>query len=335
MTLSRVVSVERGLVMVVTDLHGDWDLYQRYRDVFLALRERGLVDTLIFTGDLIHSEGPSASDKSLAIMLDLVRLRAYLEERLIVLLGNHELPHIYHITLAKGNTLFTPRFEHALGDQRDVVLAFLESLPFYVRTRAGVAICHAGAFPEAAELETARSLLDFSHRALLDSVAERLPQAARPALRVKLGDLLGASYDVLVRHDLAVSGPGDPRYDDFLIGQVASITPEFTLLWSALFSKNERQYAPAVYTAMVEALLHLLSGGFSPQRVLVTGHVRCRDGYRVLAQDRQLRIASGVHALPYHAARYLLFDAARPVTGAGDLVRGLGSVFAVAPSPKK
>ncbi len=29
--MNRVVSLDDGVVMVVTDLHGDWPLYERYR----------------------------------------------------------------------------------------------------------------------------------------------------------------------------------------------------------------------------------------------------------------------------------------------------------------
>ena len=61
--------------MVVTDLHGDWEAYQRYRDRFVDLHARGQVDWLILTGDLIHREddGP---DRSIDLVLDLIELQA-------------------------------------------------------------------------------------------------------------------------------------------------------------------------------------------------------------------------------------------------------------------
>ncbi len=40
----RVVSLEAGVAMVVSDLHGDWDAYRRYCDRFLALQARGQAD---------------------------------------------------------------------------------------------------------------------------------------------------------------------------------------------------------------------------------------------------------------------------------------------------
>ncbi len=63
--MTRVIDLEAGMAMVVTDLHGDWDAYQRYRDRFLDLRANGRADYLILTGDLIHHEGSEAEDKSL------------------------------------------------------------------------------------------------------------------------------------------------------------------------------------------------------------------------------------------------------------------------------
>ena len=91
--------------MVVTDLHGDWDAYAHYRDRFLTLQARGRADYLIFTGDLIHSDRLPRDDRSLDIVLDVLRLKEVLDERVIYLLGNHELPHLYGITLQKGDYL--------------------------------------------------------------------------------------------------------------------------------------------------------------------------------------------------------------------------------------
>ncbi len=312
--------------MVVTDLHGDWPLYQRYCDIFLALRERGLVDTWVLTGDFIHSTTSSYEDRSLDIVLDLIQLREALGDRLILLLGNHELPHLYHITLAKGERVYTPSFEAAMGEHRAEVIRFFETLPFYVRTRAGVAICHAGAFPEVGDDGAAAQLFTYSHRRVLREVEAQLPIAHRPALRRKVSELLEVQYDILASHYLNVHHPDDPRYDDYLIGLVAGEHPRLELLWSAFFTDNEQEYR-GKYPVYVNKLLYALSRDWHQQRVLVAGHLTCRGGYRVLASGQQVRLASGVHARPYESARYLLFDAGKAVEGARDLVEGLGSVF--------
>jgi len=323
-----IVDIDHGVVMVITDLHGDWPLYERYRDIFLALRERELVDTLILAGDFIHSEGPPETDRSLEIVLDLMALRETLGPRLVVLLGNHEMVHLYAVVLSKGDHTYTPRFEAALGRHREAVLAFFDSLPFFVRTRAGVALCHAGAFPQARDRDAMAQLFAFSHRDVWARGAARAPLRYREPLRLRLGELSDAPYEDLVREYFAITDPNDPHYDDYLISQFAMAEPDFDLLWEAFCESNELQYGEVAYAGYVEALLHHLSEDYAPQSVLVTGHIGCRNGYRVVAGGRQLRLASGIHAYPYESARYLLFDAGKPVTDVKGLSSGIGSVFA-------
>ncbi len=324
---ARVVELPPGVALVVTDLHGDWPLYARYRDLFLELRARGLAQTLVFTGDLIHGEGQPWEDRSLEIVLDVMRLQEALGPALVVLLGNHELPHLYHFALSRGDTVYTPRFEAALGERRAEVLAFFAERPFYARTPAGVALCHTGAFPRAHDPEALARLWNFSHAAVREQLWSQLPPEARPALRQALEKELGVPYRVVARHYLAISGPEDPRYDEYLFGALVGKQPDFELLWEAFFNTNEREYAAEDYVAHVSALLAGLSQGYAPQRVLVTGHVGCRDGYQVVADGQQLRIASGAHAFPYEAGCYLLFDTTAPVKDARSLTAGLGSVF--------
>jgi hypothetical protein len=322
----RLVSLEAGLAMVVTDLHGDWETYRRYRDRFLTLLARGEADHLIFTGDLVHSEGPPRNDRSLEILLDLLAQRESLGERLVYLLGNHELPHLYGVTLARGEHVYTPRLEAALGEHRARIMALFDSLPFYARTRAGVSLCHAGAAAGLSAPGAAARLFGYSHRRVRAAAEAQMPPQQRPRLRAGLAKLSGGTYDEMARRYLALSGPDDPRYDDLLVGFLASSSPDFELLWAALFNRNEREYGQRDYAIFLDVLLKELSAGYHQQEVLVTGHVPCRGGYTLVA-GRQLRLASGPHAHPRRSARYLLFDVARPVRQADELLGGLGSVW--------
>jgi hypothetical protein len=144
----------------------------------------------------------------------------------------------------------------------------------------------------------------------------------RPALRRAVGEMSKISYDTLAQLYLAVEDETDPRYDDYLRGVFAGFDPDFKLLWSALFSRNEHEAGIATYQEQLEAMLAQLH-----QVTMVTGHIGCRGGYRVLAGGRQLRLASGPHAHPASSARYLLFDAAKPIRSAEELLPGLGSLF--------
>ena len=319
--MKRAVDLSQGIACVVTDLHGQWEPYTRYRDHFLALHEQGEADSLIFLGDVIHGYGPPEEDASLSILWDIMQLQAELGSRtVILLLGNHELPHIYGVTLAKGEINFTARFEHALGEYREPVIAFLKSLPFAVRTAGGVMMTHAGAAPGTATPEAAQRLLDFSHQALLEE-ADRLlaQQEAEKLIRDALG-LDPGEYEEMARYHLAVSGPNDPRYNDLLRGfVVTNLKPEWPLLWDFFFTQCEAGLLPSAYSNILARFLEVYSPPEMPQRVLVTGHIPVSDGYAIIA-GQQLRLASWAHAIPQESGCYLLFDVAAPIENARQLL---------------
>ena len=320
MKWTRVVDLEEGIAMVVTDLHGDGDAYMRYRDRFLNLQAKRQADYFIITGDLLHRTPPKPDD-SLKMILDVIQLKAELGERLIYLMGNHEFPHRYSITLRRGKDLFTPRFEWAMGEHRPKIMALLDSLPFYVRTKAGVALCHAGAFPG-----VDKRLFGLSHEEILEKTAVSIPQQTRAGYRSLLSRQNRKSYDQLVHDNFAITSPDDPCYDDFLIGSVAlSQHPDTSLLWDALFTRNEHQYGRA-YPTYQKELLHVLSHQFHPQHVLVTGHIDCEGGCN-LVNKQQLRLASAKHAHPREAGYYLLFNVGEKINSAKALLPKLDTVF--------
>jgi hypothetical protein len=315
--------------MVVTDLHGDWDAYVRYRDRFIDLHADGRVDCLILTGDLIHTESDVERDRSVEIVLDVMALRAKYGSAIIYLCGNHEMPHIYSISLAKGSREYTPAFEASLSQsgRQDEIIALFDSLPFYVRTRSGVSLAHAGASAVLTETQNALKIFNWSHQDLLDRADRSLDSQDVAAFRRAYVGLTGAdSYQALAKHYLAVTSADDPRYDHLLRGFLATSAPSFELLWSALFTKCEDEYGKRDYAIFLDAMLQELSTGFWQQQVLVTGHMVVRNSSKIVAR-RQLRLASGQHARPREAGKYLVFDSGRPVQAAEDLLEGLGSVY--------
>jgi hypothetical protein len=325
--MSRIVDLEWGRVMVVTDLHSDYAVYCRYRDRFRELRARGQANVLVFIGDLIHTEGPRRTDGSLAIVLDLLRLRRDLGDGLIVLLGNHEMPHLYGIAISKGGYTYTPQFEIAMSDHRSRIVAFFDELPFYVRTHAGVALAHAGASHAASTPEGLQRLAAYSHSAEMSKVDALLDGQDRASVRAGLAKLSGENYAELVAQNMGLTDPDDPRYDDMLRGVlVTGLSSDFQRVWEATFNKNEHQYGPEEYARLLEDTLAALSEGFVEQRAIVSGHIPVMGGYEVVA-GRQLRLASWAHATPPEAGRYLLFDAGRPIATVDDLIKGLHSVF--------
>lgn len=318
--MERAVDLQQGIAFVVSDLHGAWEPYARYRDRFLTLRSRGNADWLIFLGDVVHNYGPPEEDRSLDILLDIMRLREELGPQVIMLPGNHELSHIYSVPLSKGGMIFTPRFEHALGEHRPQVMAFLRSLPFMVRTSGGVLLTHAGAAPATAQPEAAQRLLNFSHEALLAKAEHLLAQAEVAELTAAYRSATGMDYDHMAWEYLAVGGPNDPRYLDLLRGVVVSnLQPEWSLLWDFFFTRCEEMIGERLYRRALERFLEVYSAQEKPQRVLVSGHIIVEGGYALVA-EKQLRLASWAHARPPEAGCYLLFDVAQTVSIAADLV---------------
>jgi hypothetical protein len=326
----RLWSMEEGVAMVVTDLHGDWDVYRRYRDRFVDLHAGGQADCLIFTGDLIHREDPIAPDKSVEIVLDVMDLQSRYGDAVIYLCGNHELPHIYAITLSKGSRVYTPAFEDVLNKCgcRDDVIAFFDSLPFFLRTCAGVTLTHAGASTPFATPANASKIFDWSHQDLLAWAENILRPEDLESLQKGYAHFQGGvSYEEMSKYYLGVSGPDDPHYNDLLRGFFASSQPEFdSLIWPVLFTRCEREYGFTDYGIFLVAMLKEISVDFSPQHVVVAGHMPIHGGHQIITRNH-LRLASGPHASPQEAGAYLLFDVGKSIERIEDLLSGLGSVY--------
>jgi hypothetical protein len=326
----RILDLTEGVTMVVSDLHGDKDAFARHIGRFLQLRTRKKVDRLLLLGDLIHSEGDKAQDDSLPMILDVIRMQKTLPPgSVIMLLGNHEMPHIYGVTLARGSIEYTPRFEQALTDEgkRDEVLEFLHTLPFYVRTAAGVMFTHAG--PDDNALANFALLRNLDHRAVLEEFDYALAMNPNPdQLRTLYSKTMGMPYEMLARYYLGANGPQDPRYDHLIRSvMISQKSHEFTVLWDALFSRCEQGIPMPIYERLLSAFLDMFSQGApAPQRFLVTGHIGVKGGHRVVT-PQHLRIASAAHAKPRESGEYLLLDCASPVDSMETLEQGLGSVF--------
>jgi len=315
--------------MVVTDLHGDRDAFERYIDEFRYLYDTGEVQRLILLGDLIHYYGPVPRDASVSMVLDLIALREELGPDVVtMLLGNHEMPHIYSVSLAKGEMEFTPRFEIGMGPHRERILSFFRSLPFFVRTAAGVMLTHAGPAIEA--VEHADLLCHFDHDAILAEADAALAQAdSLDDLYERYGNLYGAPYEEEVEYYLGVRRPDDPRYPHLLRAfMISQQNTAFQVLWDTLFTQNEWGLTEFVYLQECQEFLQAFSNGApGSQRVLVSGHIVTPLGGYVLVNRYHLRLSSATHARPREAGRYLLLDCAKPVRGANELMPGLCSVF--------
>ena len=70
----RIHDLMDGVAMVVSDLHGDRDAFDRYVERFRELHAAGEVQRLILLGDLIHGYGPPERDSSLSMVQDVIAL---------------------------------------------------------------------------------------------------------------------------------------------------------------------------------------------------------------------------------------------------------------------
>ncbi|NDJ78727.1 MAG: hypothetical protein GYB65_20955 [Chloroflexi bacterium] len=324
----RFLNLTSGIAMIVTDLHGDREAFDRILTHFSTLYWRGEAHRLIFLGDVVHGYGSPQDDSSLEMILDLIKLQQqYGKETVVMLLGNHEMPHIYGVPLSKGDLEFTPRFEHTLGRHRAQVLEFFISLPLYVRTQAGVLLCHAG--PASESLRYVDALRHFDHYALLEEADYVLSQSDNLDLLFhQYRSIFGAPYDELAQHYLAINGPDDPRYTHLLRGfMIGEQDRQFGVLWDALFTQNEAGRTRTSYQRLCTEFLEAFSEDApTPQRVVVSGHIAARDGAE-LVNTYHLRLASAAHAIPRESGLYLLLDCERPVRTAQTLLDHVYPVF--------
>ena len=138
----------QGVALIVTDLHGNMDDFEKIMQIWEDLSTRD--KHLILTGDFIHAMGLE-NDNSLEI-LDQVRLDCRKFENFHLLLGNHEWATITHHSLYKGGVNQSLNFEELIKDKygEDWKLKlgeytnFFKELPVAVKTDNKVFISHSG-----------------------------------------------------------------------------------------------------------------------------------------------------------------------------------------------
>ena len=183
-----------------------------------------------------------------------------------------------------------------MGRLRAELLQYLATLPFFVRSRAGLSIAHAGV--GAAMLAPAgwQTLRHLDHEYQWQKVAQQLSRDMRIQLRNQINRIYPQGYDGLNADSWNVHHRDDQFYDDILIALTIQNATLGQLLWNSFFTQNEREYGSA-YPEMVQRFLQLLSTEFVQQKVLISGHIGCDNGY-TLVSKHQLRLASAAHSRP-------------------------------------
>ncbi len=331
--MKRALTLPDGVAMVVTDLHGNAEAYYQVKAQFLKRYERGDVQYLIMLGDLIHPTHPNGTDASLNMVLDVMGLRQQLGKSAVMMLcGNHEMPHIYGQTLARGEVEYTPAFEAALARlesssnatyRRADVIQFLTDLPFVIFTRGGVMLNHAGATPIIHDKRTTLALLNYDHETVIEEMDRILENYDLDHARKLYASRIGMSYDMAVLHYLAVTDQHSPRYNNLLRAFVSENIGAYRLLWEFLFTRNEQDISSREYQRVCERYLECFSMvAEHPLRVIVSGHLPVRGGHQVVNRF-QLRLATHAHANPQKDGQYLLLDCSQPFQQARQLTAHL------------
>jgi hypothetical protein len=293
----KIIDIPRGRLMVVTDLHGNWDDYLQAWRVFTELHELGEVDKLIFLGDLVHNRNPKR-DESIRILDDLIRRGANQPESLcLALIGNHEMVHIYHIEMWRGADCYSEPFERAIRGRREHYIRFLMDMPIAVRTEGGTLLNHAGPSGivglgrEKAYNVTFDLLREWPHE----------EQLAKCRKRAKLPK----SFDPLNNFD--------PR-----IGLAFVKKKKGIFFWELLMNKNENRYHEH-YRSILERFMRFMAQGRErPLTVMVNGHLQVPKGLRIV-DPLQLRLSSGFGAKSDRYKTYVVVDAEKTYADAADL----------------
>ncbi|OPX57337.1 MAG: Calcineurin-like phosphoesterase [Methanobacterium sp. PtaB.Bin024] len=146
--MRRIINLPpQGKALIITDLHGNLEDYQKYQKLWDHYLEEG--HNIVLTGDLIHSTSPEkdGSVDMLESVMDYCQC-----ENFHFLLGNHECCHIIGKHIYKGLSNQKEDFEEQLKikfgyrwvEKLDEYVEFFKTLPFAVKTCNGVIISHGG-----------------------------------------------------------------------------------------------------------------------------------------------------------------------------------------------
>ena len=285
--------LEARSLWLCSDLHGHWDDYAAVRSAFE--RQAAEQDALVFLGDLIHARGYGYADQSLRIINDL-RLRP--DARIVCLLGNHELMHLYHWHVSRGRAQgdYVAEFEQAMGADRAAIMRWLAAQPVALRWQNGL-LHHTGASERVLRTDATPTypfVREWDHGAMLARICEQSGSGVRD-----------------------VWGHFQPQ-----LGEYFATTRTGRFVWDSWFTKNEQLYGARIYENLVTEMLDVYSAGYSCRlQWLVTGHIPTSEGY-ALVGERQLRLCSSAGASPA-MGRLLCLQAAASYRSAADLVAGL------------
>lgn len=164
-----------GRLIVVSDIHGNLDDYNRYVKLW---NENDPDFHIVFLGDLIHSE--EEDDKSIEILDDIMDKSDL--SNFHTLLGNHEWAHIVNMDIYKYNEELTRKFEILVSFKKGFIepsltnyIKFFKTMPYFLKTANGLFLSHSGPSNKVRSIEAFNKVLegDYSSPILYDFLWNR------------------------------------------------------------------------------------------------------------------------------------------------------------------
>lgn len=294
-----ILTFDDGMLLVATDLHGNLHDFQRVLHRFDGLRQRYPGLKLVLMGDLIHGYNPKTDD-SLDIVRQLMLLGANQPDSpYIYMLGNHELVHIYHWGLMRGNWDFAKGFEWKIANCRQSIIDFFHQLPIAIATKGGVLLHHTGA-------SVCYSRPYFNETGL--------PQTFWHSMDHQAIKILTNKYY------------GDGSLSN-LMGKELMLRAEGKAIWEAWMNGNEHQYGLPLYNTYQCDMLAYFSSAISIDlNLMVTGHITVPTGIETVG-ERQVRLCSSQGCTDDLQKKMLLINAAYRYTNADELAMHVEEVY--------
>ena len=275
--MRRVRQLKDGSALVVSDLHGNRNDFERTLKLYYGLKETGECRYLIICGDLIHGYS-GYQDDSLSMLIRLIELLER-DPDIIYLMGNHELSHVMHWKMQKSNQCFTQNFENQIKGDRYFYWNFLQNLPFAVFTQGGLVINHSGA-----------------SKALAGTTDERWDLFFKIMSKSKW-------YSNLDFEDSFGIKDNQKNYWDPEFGSRTLDIAAGKILWEIFMNKNELQYGSNYqnYVNCFLATMNELADG----NVLVSGHLEVENGFEIV-NHKHFRICTSYGVKDQSYKKYLL-----------------------------
>lgn len=312
--MPMILDLEEGRLLVASDLQGNWQDYQLIRQRFHGLKSDGLVDILVFDGDLIHSMD-STPDDSKRILDDLIDHPSL---DVIPVLGNHELMHIYDMQVQKRGVELVVPLEIRIRENRRKYMEFFMQMPYAIRTQGGVVINHTG--PN-------RAMAGRRFGLLFDSEEPELVDDGKPFEWMENLNHSSLRQKALTLANMHV-WPGESKLEDDLscyqpeIGRAFLQLKEGQYIWEVFFNANEWESRHQdQYPETLERFLKAMSHGTNEMKFLVSAHKPVPEGHCVIA-EKQLRICSSYGAQEKQK-RLVIVDAKKEYRSMRELVASI------------